>query len=31
VVAFDSRGDVPNQAVYIGVVHNGAVRLAKAQ
>jgi len=31
VVAFDSRGDVPNQAVYIGVVHNGAVRLAGAQ
>jgi branched-chain amino acid transport system substrate-binding protein len=28
VVAFDSRGDVPNQAVYIGVVRNGAVRLA---
>ena len=27
-VAFDSRGDVPNQAVYIGVVENGAVRLA---
>ena len=31
VVAFDAKGDVPNQAVYIGVVHNGAVRLAGAQ
>ena len=31
VVAFDARGDVPNQAVYIGVVHNGAVRLAGGQ
>ncbi|MEO8090716.1 MAG: branched-chain amino acid ABC transporter substrate-binding protein [Gemmatimonadales bacterium] len=31
LVAFDSRGDVPNQAVYIGVVHNGAVRLAGSQ
>ncbi len=30
-VAFDSRGDVPNQAVYIGVVDNGAVRLAGGQ
>jgi branched-chain amino acid transport system substrate-binding protein len=28
LVAFDSRGDVPNQAVHIGVVRNGAVRLA---
>jgi len=28
LVAFDSKGDVPNQAVYIGVVRNGAVRLA---
>ena len=27
-VAFDAKGDVPNQAVYIGVVRNGAVRLA---
>jgi branched-chain amino acid transport system substrate-binding protein len=27
-VAFDMRGDVPNQAVYIGVVQDGAVRLA---
>jgi branched-chain amino acid transport system substrate-binding protein len=27
-VAFDSKGDVPNQTVYIGVVRNGAVRLA---
>jgi branched-chain amino acid transport system substrate-binding protein len=31
VVAFDARGDVPNQTVYMGVVHNGAVRLAGAQ
>ena len=31
VVAFDAKGDVPTQAVYIGVVHNGAVRLAGAQ
>jgi branched-chain amino acid transport system substrate-binding protein len=30
-VAFDSRGDVPNQSVYIGVVHSGAVRLAGGQ
>jgi branched-chain amino acid transport system substrate-binding protein len=30
-VAFDARGDVPNQAVYIGVVHDGAVRLAGGQ
>ena len=30
-VAFDAKGDVPNQAVYIGVVHNGAVRLAGGQ
>jgi branched-chain amino acid transport system substrate-binding protein len=28
-VAFDSRGDVPNQTVYIGVVHDGSVNLAK--
>jgi branched-chain amino acid transport system substrate-binding protein len=31
VVAFDAKGDVPNQALYIGVVHNGAVRLAGGQ
>jgi branched-chain amino acid transport system substrate-binding protein len=31
LVAFDAKGDVPNQAVYIGVVHNGAVRLAGGQ
>jgi branched-chain amino acid transport system substrate-binding protein len=31
VVAFDAKGDVPNQPVYIGVVHNGAVRLAGGQ
>jgi len=31
VVAFDMRGDVPNQAVYMGVVHDGAVRLAGQQ
>jgi branched-chain amino acid transport system substrate-binding protein len=30
-VAFDSRGDVPNQAVYIGVVRDGAVHLAGGQ
>jgi branched-chain amino acid transport system substrate-binding protein len=30
-VAFDLRGDVPNQTVYIGLVHDGAVRLAGAQ
>jgi branched-chain amino acid transport system substrate-binding protein len=30
-VAFDSKGDVPNQAVYIGVVHQGTVRLAGGQ
>jgi branched-chain amino acid transport system substrate-binding protein len=30
-VAFDARGDVPNQPVYIGVVHDGAVRLAGKQ
>ena len=30
-VAFDMRGDVPNQAVYIGLVHDGAVRLAGSQ
>jgi branched-chain amino acid transport system substrate-binding protein len=27
-VAFDNRGDVPKQAVYIGVVRDGAVHLA---
>jgi branched-chain amino acid transport system substrate-binding protein len=31
IVAFDSRGDVPSQPVYIGVVRDGAVRLAGAQ
>jgi len=31
IVAFDSKGDVPKQAVYIGVVRNGAVRLAGTQ
>jgi branched-chain amino acid transport system substrate-binding protein len=30
-VAFDTRGDVPNQPVYIGVVHDGAVHLAGKQ
>jgi branched-chain amino acid transport system substrate-binding protein len=30
-VAFDAKGDVPNQSVYIGVVHGGAVRLAGGQ
>lgn len=30
-VAFDPKGDVPNQTVYIGVIHNGAVRLAGGQ
>lgn len=30
-VAFDGRGDVPNQPVYIGVVQDGAVRLAGGQ
>lgn len=30
-VAFDARGDVPNQAVYIGEVQDGAVRLAGGQ
>jgi branched-chain amino acid transport system substrate-binding protein len=28
MVAFDMRGDVPNQIVYIGVVRDGGVRLA---
>jgi len=31
VVAFDSKGDVPNRSVYIGVVRNGSVRLAGSQ
>lgn len=30
-VAFDARGDVPNQPVHIGVVEDGAVRLAGAK
>lgn len=30
-VAFDMRGDVPNQAVYIGIVRDGTVRLAGSQ
>jgi branched-chain amino acid transport system substrate-binding protein len=30
-VAFDLRGDVPNQAVYIGMVRDGTVRLAGRQ
>ena len=30
-VAFDAKGDVPNQTVYIGVVHGGAVQLADGQ
>jgi branched-chain amino acid transport system substrate-binding protein len=30
-VAFDMRGDVPNQAVYIGMVRDGTVRLAGRQ
>lgn len=30
-VAFDLRGDVPNQTVYIGMVRDGAVRLAGGQ
>ena len=31
MVAFDSRGDVPNKTVYIGVVHGGTVSLAGGQ
>jgi branched-chain amino acid transport system substrate-binding protein len=31
VIAFDSKGDVPNQPVYIGLVQDGAVRLASGQ
>jgi branched-chain amino acid transport system substrate-binding protein len=30
-VAFDLRGDVPNQTVYIGMVRDGTVRLARGQ
>jgi branched-chain amino acid transport system substrate-binding protein len=30
-VAFDMRGDVPNQTVYIGIVQDGEVRLASSQ
>jgi branched-chain amino acid transport system substrate-binding protein len=30
-VAFDAKGDVPNQTVHMGVVHGGAVRLAGGQ
>jgi branched-chain amino acid transport system substrate-binding protein len=30
-VAFDSRGDVPNQTVYIGMVRDGTVNLAKGE
>jgi branched-chain amino acid transport system substrate-binding protein len=30
-VAFDAKGDVPNQTVYIGVVRGGAVHLAGGQ
>ncbi len=30
-VSFDSKGDVPNQSVYIGVVRDGVVRLAGGQ
>jgi branched-chain amino acid transport system substrate-binding protein len=30
-VAFDAKGDVPNQPVYIGVINGGAVRLAGGQ
>jgi branched-chain amino acid transport system substrate-binding protein len=30
-LAFDVRGDVPNQTVYIGVVRDGGVRLAGSQ
>jgi branched-chain amino acid transport system substrate-binding protein len=30
-VAFDMRGDVPNQSVYIGMVRDGTVRLATGQ
>lgn len=30
-IAFDDNGDVPNQRVIIGIVHNGAVRPAEGQ
>jgi ABC-type branched-subunit amino acid transport system substrate-binding protein len=30
-VAFDMRGDVPNQTVHIGIVRDGEVRLASRQ
>ncbi len=30
-VAFDMRGDVPNQPVYIGIVRDGAVHLASGR
>jgi branched-chain amino acid transport system substrate-binding protein len=30
-IAFDMRGDVPNQAVYIGMVRDGTVSLASGQ
>jgi branched-chain amino acid transport system substrate-binding protein len=30
-IAFDMRGDVPNQAVYIGMVRDGRVNLASGQ
>lgn len=30
-IAFDMRGDVPNQAVYIGTVRDGTVRLASGR
>lgn len=30
-VAFDMRGDVPNQAVYMGIVQDGEVRLASGK
>ncbi len=31
IIAFDSLGDVPTRQVYIGVVHDGAIRLAEGQ
>jgi branched-chain amino acid transport system substrate-binding protein len=30
-VAFDKRGDVPNQTVYIGMVNEGSIRLASSR
>jgi branched-chain amino acid transport system substrate-binding protein len=30
-IAFDANGDVPNQRVIIGIVHNGAVQPAEGQ